>query len=196
MTSSIVGRPAGRPTAAPMVLGFLLVLVSLVLGVISAQYGGADGIAAGEHLPPATHFAIFAFGAGATGMLLSHRRSQAACAIGVGTMVTLILLTVLGRALGPSYQEGSYRSPTQRMDLRITTTAAQVRPTQRVRLQEVRGLRSRYWEVGCARGKDTTISDVHWVSPDVVELTVLGRTERLTVGANGPVSIPPSLRRC
>ncbi|MEL4505458.1 hypothetical protein AAEX63_10050 [Luteococcus sp. H138] len=196
MTSLAIGAPPHRRALAPLALGLMMAAVSLALGFASARLGSDDGILAGELLPPPSHFAVFAFGAGATGMLRSRGHSRVAAAISVCTLVTLIALTLVGRLLGPSHHEGSYRSPDQRLDLRVTTTAARIRPAQRLRLQQVGGLRSRYWQAGCVRGGSDAIESVRWVSPDVVEVTIHDQPERIMVSPTGPVSIPAALRDC
>lgn len=185
-----------RTRWAPTVIGFLLAALALLLGLASARHGGSTGVVAAELLPSPSHFALFAFGSGATGMLLSHRHSRAACTTSIGTLVVLILLAVAGRTLGPSHEEGSYRSPNQQLEIRVSTTSPAIRPTQRVRLQQVRGPRSRYWEVGCLRGDSTVVQQVHWVSDESVELTIDGKPHLVQVSPAGPVRIPPAMRRC
>lgn len=187
-------RPPARPLL-PVLVGAVIAVLCLLLGWVSSRYGGDDGILAAEALPSPTHFALLAFGAGATGMLLRHNRFRGALVVSIGTLLAVIGLTLAGQVLDGTYDGGSYRSPDGRLEFRVTNVSSRGEPQQSLRLQETNGARSQYWDVGCVNGGTGSVRDVHWSSPDELQLTIDGAPRTLRLGADGP--IPNSgLRSC
>lgn len=187
-------RPTTRPLL-PELTGAVLAVLCLALGWVSHRYGGHQGILAAEALPSPTHFALLAFGAGATGMFLRHNRVRGALVVSIGTLLAVIGLTLVGQVLGGTYDGGSYRSPDGRLEFRVTKVPSAGELQQSLRLQETHGARSRYWDVGCISGDTGSVRDVHWSSSDKLLLTVDGVQRTLHLGADGPIP-NPGLRSC
>ena len=124
-------RPTTRPLL-PELTGAVLAVLCLALGWVSHRYGGHQGILAAEALPSSTHFALLAFGAGATGMFLRHNRVRGALVVSIGTLLAVIGLTLVGQVLGGTYDGGSYRSPDGRLEFRVTKAPSAGEPQRRV----------------------------------------------------------------